>query len=268
MKWGATGALLDQFPYARVGCGPRTMVVLPGVDDAMFSGRYPSGAAWTLYWYFSRFVDDHTVYVVSRPRGLPEGYAIADMADEYAAALADELGPADVVGFSMGGQIAQELCIRHPELVENLVLANTGHRIDDLAAVDRFLQYAREHDWASIRAELAVAMFADWRAVSYPPIVRTAGRILLPSPAVPTDVQVSLDAVRAFDAADRLAAIDSPTLVFGGTDDPYFPEAILRRTAAGIPDAELATIRGGKHAAFHERKATFDSRVASFLADR
>lgn len=80
MKRGATGVLLDQFPYARMGCGPRTMVVLPGVDDAMFSGRYPPSAAWALYWYFSRFVDDYTVYVVSRPCGLPEGYAIADMA--------------------------------------------------------------------------------------------------------------------------------------------------------------------------------------------
>lgn len=46
MMHAETGTLLDRFPYARAGRGPRTLVVLPGVGDAMFDGRYQPGAGW------------------------------------------------------------------------------------------------------------------------------------------------------------------------------------------------------------------------------
>lgn len=68
-----TGHLLDRFPYVRAGTGERTLAVLPGFGDAMFDGTYPPGTNWLLWGYFRRFVDDYTVYVLSRPRHLPEG---------------------------------------------------------------------------------------------------------------------------------------------------------------------------------------------------
>ena len=262
------GSLLDGLPYVRVGTGSRCLVVFPGLEDTMFSGRYPPGSGCVLRWYFVHLLGDYTVYLVSRQRGLPEGYSIADMADDYAAALAAELGPADVLGLSMGGMIAQELAVRRPELVERLALTNTGYRIADVEAVERFLAYARDRDWAAIRAKLAAAMFADWRAVSYPPVLLTVGRFLQPRPADPRDVRVSLTAIRDFDAGDRLDGIESPALVFGGTADPYFPEPILRETAGGIPDATLDLVAGGKHAAFHEHKRRFDDALDAFLRRR
>lgn len=264
----SSGELLGGFPCLRAGSGSRTLLVIPGVDDAMFSGWYPPPARWAIYWYFSGYVDEYTVYLVSRPRHLPDGQGIDEMADGYAEVLAEELGPANVVGFSMGGMIAQSLAARYPDLVERLVLANTGHRIADTAAVDRLLAYADDHDWQSIRAELSAAMFSDWRAAVYPVLAETVGRAFAPRPADPDDVRVSLAAIRSFDGADLLGDVRAPTLVFGGTDDPYFPEATLREVVAGIPDAELTLIDGGKHAAFHERKLTFDSRVSAFLERR
>lgn len=261
----AIDVLLDRFPCVRVGDGPEPIVVFPGFGDAMFSGRYPPGFEWGLYWYFSRYVDDYTVYVLSRPRGLPEGHGVAEMADEYASVLEAEIGLSSVLGFSMGGQIAQELAVRHADLVDALVLTNTGYRVADVADIDRLIEYARERDWARIRAELFAAMFADWRAVTYPPVVLTVGRFVQPRPAVPEDVRISLDAIRAFDGRDVLDRIDTPTLVVGGTADPYFPEHVLEATAAGIPGAELSMIEGGKHGAFHERKPVFDDRARTFL---
>lgn len=267
MRFSETGHLLDRLPYVRVGDGPRTLVVVPGVDDAMFDGDYPVAAGWFVRAYFSRFLDDHTVYVLSRPRGLADGTTIADMADDYARALDERLGAADVLGISMGGFVGLELCLRHPELVERLALANSGCRMAEsaLTVVDRFLEYAREDDWAWIRAELAAASFTDFRAVTYPPFVLSVGRLALPRPADPDDVRISLEAIREFDVTDRLGDVSSPTLVFGGAADPYFPEPVLEATAAGIPDAELAAIPGAKHGAFHERKPEFDDRLAALL---
>lgn len=56
-----------------------------------------------------------------------ERYSLADSADDMAAVMdALELGPVPVVGYSMGGMVAQELARRHPGRVSRLVLAATA----------------------------------------------------------------------------------------------------------------------------------------------
>lgn len=270
LGWGSeTGTLGDEFPYARAGTAEQPLVVLPGIGDALFPGYYPPPVAWVLGSYFSRFLDSHTVYLVSRPRGLPSGHTIEGMADNVAPVLAEEFGSADVLGISMGGLIGQALGFRHPDLVDRLVLANTGYHPSQSALedVERFHSWVQERNWARIRAELATAMFSDLRQVFYPPLVLTAGRFLQPRPADPGDVTVSLSAIQAFHDIDRLDAITAPTLVFGGSEDPYYPTAILEETAESIPDARLAIVEGAKHAAFHERKCQFDAAVEEFFED-
>lgn len=262
-----TGTLLGEFPYVRVGDGPRTLVVLPGFGDAMFSGRYPYAAAPALATYFYRYLDEYTVYLISRPRGLPEGYTISESAGDHARILG-ELGPVDVLGISMGGLIGQQLCVRHPTLVDRLVVANSACRLGDdgREPVRRMLRDAREYDWFSIRAELARGLYSDLRSVAYPPFIQTVGPFVLPRPADPDDVRLSLTAILDYDGRDELDDITQPTLVIGGSRDPYFTEDVLRETAEGIPDATLSLIRGAKHGAFHERKFTFDRRTTAFLA--
>lgn len=267
-----TGRLPGPHPYVSVdtGRGSRALVVVPGVEDAMFSGEYPTGAAWALGTYFARYLDEYTVYLCSRQRGLPAGYDADDAVETHRralAAIADETESIDVIGISMGGLIGLELARRHPQLVDRLVLANSGCRLDADArsTVRRFEKYAREHDWASIRAELAAAMFSDGRAVAYPLTVRTVGRFVQPRPADPADVWRSLEFILGFDGCGRLEEIERPTLVFGGDRDPFFTPSIARETADRIPGGELTLIPGAKHAAFHERKLSFDSRVRSFL---
>ncbi len=257
---------LDGFPYVRVGDGPRTLAVLPGFGDAMFPGRYPSFVGPVLAAYFYRYLDEYAVYLLSRPRSLPEDYTVEDSADDHADVLASELGPVDVFGISMGGLIGQQLAVRHPDLVDRLVVADSACRLGEAGRdpVRRMLALARRRDWAGIRAELARGMFSDWRQFTYPPVIQTAGRFTLPRPADPDDVVVSLDAIFAYEGCDDLDGIEQPTLVIGGDEDPYFTADVQRESAEGIPDAELSLIPG-KHGAFHERKATFDRRVTAFL---
>lgn len=161
--------------------------------------------------------------------------------------------------------IAQELAVVSPDLVDRLVVVNSGCRVAE-GGREKTLELRRRaeaRDWAGIRAELVRTMFSGWRRYAYPPWLRGWG--FLPRPAVPSDVWNSLDAALAHDSTDSLGEVEIPALVFGDERDPFFPEPILRETAAGLPDATLEVVPAGKHGAFHERKSTFDERLAAFL---
>ena len=279
-----TGRLLGEFPYVRLGGGPRPLIVVPGVGDAVFNGQYNAALGAVLRSYYRPYLDSHTVYLVSRPRGLRDGYGVGDMADDYARA-ADELGGADVLGISMGGFVSQTLAADHPDLVDRHVLAVSGARAsaEGLEAARRWRDLAEDGAWYEIRAELAGDMFSDWRRIAYPSALRSAGvatrwrrlfapgiadfvpNVPLPEPADPNDVLVTMDATLAFDGTERLGEIQAPTLVFGGEEDPYFPASILREAAEGIPDARLEIVPGARHGAYHERKERFDGAVTAFL---
>ena len=79
------GLLLDEFPYIRIGNGPRPLLIIPGAEvnnaEPGFLTRQAMRAA------FSRFARDHSVYIVHRKRGLPAGYSTAAMAEDYTRVL-------------------------------------------------------------------------------------------------------------------------------------------------------------------------------------
>ena len=269
MPTPATGFLLDSFPYVRLGDGHNQLVVIPGFGDSMFSGRYPPPAAWALQSYFHRFTDEYTVHLISRPRSLPENYAIDDATEQYGQILDQLPSPVDILGISMGGLVAQELAARYPDLVATLVVSSSGHRVAESGRplVSRCKQLADQHRWTRLRAELSTTLYShrDWRRYLLPSTIQTAGRFWLPRPAVPADVSRSLAAILDYEGTRTLGDIEAETLVIGGANDPFFPKPILWETAEGIPTATATSITGAKHGAFDERKRLHDRRVLSFL---
>lgn len=261
-----TGTLPGGHPYVRAGKGPRRLVVFPGVDDAMWEGRYPVTAGAVVGCYYSAYLAAHAVLVVSRPRGLPDDYDVQAAAAAYARAL-EPLAPVDVVGISMGGLIGLRLAAEHPEIVDRLVIANSAHAIGDSARpeVRRLHRLAAERDWTAIRAALARAFFADGRRYWYPPVIKSIGRAALPRPAEPADVEISFAIILEDAGRQHLSAVEQPTLVIGGSADPYFTRERMEETATELTDGRLSVIPGARHGAYHERKGTFDRRVTAFL---
>ena len=258
---------LGRFPYHRVGDGDRRLLVVPGLSDAL-GPQGPSRA--TAEWFARRFYADLTdvfdVWVVSRPRGMPEEYTTRDVAGEYASLL-DRTGPASVLGLSMGGLIAQHLAADYPDLVDKLVLGVSGHRLGDEGrrAVRRWRDWAEAGEWLELALDATAATYAGYRRLLYPPLLRAANGVASLEPENPADAVTSCRACLGHDAEDELDAVDAPTLVLGGAADRLFPESVLRKTTREIPDAKLGLLGGVGHGAPEERRGAFNRAVRSFL---
>jgi pimeloyl-ACP methyl ester carboxylesterase len=259
------GLLRGAFPYVRVGEGRRRLVVFPGLNDAL----QPVDAAPRYWARFCRgVIKDRTVYLISRRRGLPAGMGTRAMAAAYARLVRDVIGPADVLGVSMGGFIAQYFAVDHAELVNRLILATTGARAepDKLDLYRTWLTWAREGRWRDVFVDMMEKSYAgcgmscdgSWMQASPKSVIRTE--------LDPSDYIVSIEACLEHDSREVAGRIARPALVLGGTDDVLMPATASRDLAGRIPDARLELIDGAGHAVFETHRDTCARMINGFLA--
>jgi pimeloyl-ACP methyl ester carboxylesterase len=197
-----------------------------------------------------------------------EPLSAATMADDAAAILrALDVPAAHVAGFSMGSTIAQELALRHPELVRSLVLVSTYARPDALLrsqfAFWRWLAEAAPSERAFFEA------FFTWvytpRAHADGTVHQIVGEALTyPHQQSVEAFEAQVDACLAHDAADRLSRIAAPTLVLAGELDIVVPPRFSRSVAAAIPNARFEVMPGEAHQPFQEVPDEFNARVDAF----
>jgi pimeloyl-ACP methyl ester carboxylesterase len=253
-------------PYVAVGDGPRTLLVVPGLNDPLCRVTDAWWFSLLVATYCNRYTGRHTVAMVSRPPGLPGDVSTRELADGYARVL-EEIGSADVMGLSIGGFLVQHLAADYPGRVERAVLGLAADRLSERGrrVVERWRSYATHDDWLPICEEAARLVAGELRG----PVVRGAaavyGRLGSQSAVDRSDFLASADACLAHDAGGWLGEIDVPTLVLGGTDDPFFTERRYRETAAGLPDASLRVIDDAGHEAVLDRRQEFDGAIRSFL---
>jgi pimeloyl-ACP methyl ester carboxylesterase len=264
-----TGTFLDEFPYVRLGNGPQNLVILPGIT--LENGPPNRFAAWTYRLGFGRFAKDHTVYVINRRRGMPAGYTTQDMAADYARIIENKLGPSHVMGFSTGGEIAQYVALDHPDAVRNLALIVSASRLSEEGrqTCERWHALTREGRWRELRSDMAAStVTGETNKRLARAFMKVFGRIVLGAPDDPSDFLTTLEADLGHDTTDRLPGISAPTLVVGGSEDPFYSESLLRETAEGIPDATLRVYEGVGHGAPKERKRRYENDVLAFLEGR
>ena len=192
----------------------------------------------------------------NRGSGLTEApadsFTMRDLADDAAGLLA-ELGiaKAHILGWSMGGNVAQEIAINHRDLTGTLTLMSTYTREPDrsrfaieamlhsvLEGADLFTFNAKMKAWCSTDAYLSGKLYRPNRRA-------TENR--------EEDLRVingyvqQKRALDAFDNRERLHLITAPTLVIHGDSDimvsPYFADELVK----GIADTEQYWIPGAGH---------------------
>jgi len=203
----------------------------------------------------------------------PEGgdYTIPLLADD-AAALLDALGidAANVYGVSMGGMIAQEMALRHPEKVRSLILGATSpggpHAVaPDAQALRALLDQGAAVDSAINSALLDVLISPTYLAERGSEVLQKF-QGLADYPATPPESYAAqLQAAARHDTYDRLPDIAAPTLVLHGTDDPLLPVGNARILAERIPGAKLVLLEGARHGYILEKQAEADAAVLEFL---
>jgi pimeloyl-ACP methyl ester carboxylesterase len=256
-------------PTYEFGAGETPLVIIPGLSDAFQPPRDSTFARLILEKYYYRpYLDEYTLYVMSRSRHLPSGTTTREMAADYAAAIDQLGGPVHIKGLSMGGLIGLYLAADYPDLVGRFVCAVSGVRCSAQGRdiVTHWRDMAETGDILGIYLDSIPVTYGEGlRSSLYEFVLSVLGPYLLPEPANPRDVVVQAQACLDHDAAGVLADIEAPTLVVGGDSDPIFPPAILEETAAGIDDARLEILANSAHGAFEQRKNTFDSLVTAFL---
>jgi pimeloyl-ACP methyl ester carboxylesterase len=200
---------------------------------------------------------------------MPEGpVSVETMADDAAAVLrAIDIRSAHIAGFSGGSIIAQELALRHPDLVRSLVLQSTWPVMDP---------YLRS--WALfVRGMVEVApserAFLQWfflaiyttRAHNDGTVDQVIEEVLaFPHKQETEAVQRHLDAFIRHDTSDRLPQIAAPTLVLAGGRDITSRPELCRAVAELIPGARFEVMKEEAHQPFQEVPDEWNARVDAF----
>ena len=191
--------------------------------------------------------------------GLPvkSAYSLADMANDTAGIL-DVLGipKAHICGASMGGMVAQQLAVRHPQRVKSLTLMMTtsgARRLPGPSMKVRSALISRPEDPKNIDSVIAhyVRLYKMIGSPGYPAsddyLMQRLGRSVRRSYR-PRGTARQLSAIVADgDRSALLAQIKQPTRVLHGLADPLVPVAAGRDLAAKIPGAKLDLVDGMGH---------------------
>ncbi len=173
-------------------------------------------------------------------------FSMAELADD-AAALLDHLkvDRAHVLGWSMGGNIAQEFALRHPRRVMTLTLASTYMRRPSRSsyAIARIIEAGR-----ALGAE-AVAPLMNALCMSEEHFRRReSGRNGNGRQAYDVEgMERQLQALDDYDANGRASSIGAPCLVIHGEDDIMVPVRFGEELADAIPRAEMLRVPGAGH---------------------
>jgi pimeloyl-ACP methyl ester carboxylesterase len=190
---------------------------------------------------------------------------LADVVAEAARMLgADRV---DVLGFSLGGTVAQELARRHPDLVRRLILVGTMHGLGARPVPVRvhrlLLSTKRYRDPATAQRHMPI--LAGGRTARDPEVLAALASARESFPPSPRGYYYQQLALVGWSSWLWLKRLQCPTLVLHGGADPVVSHANGRMLAARIPGAQLEVIPGAGHLVLFDEPEKVAPIIATFL---
>ncbi len=262
--------------YKVVGEGPPLLLIMGfGVDHTGWMLQVP----WLSRSHQCVLVDNRGIGQSEAP---PGPYSMTQMVDDSLAVLdACGIDQAHVLGLSMGGMIALNLALNHPERVNKLILACTtahlgafgeetiatvGQRVGLNLNVDDPNDLA-DVDMEAVAQELISLSFSEQmlqenRALIDNMLVQA--RQWMPTPQI---LHAQHAAIQGHNVSERLGAIQKETLVMTAERDQLVPASHGEYLAAHIPGAQFLPFDGAGHAINMECAQAFNQAVQQFLND-
>ncbi len=221
----------------------------------------------------ANLASNHTVIVFDN-RGIGnttsgvKKFSISQFANDTAGLLdALNVSKADIIGWSMGGMIAQELTLMHPERVDKLIIhASTCGGKESVLPSQEVIMAAVTTSSNSIDRiqKILPLLFPDIWRMNNPNYLATLPKTTEVIPSETLDLQT--EAILNWEGVcDKLNIIKQPTLVVVGTDDVFTPPKNSLLIAEKLNGSRLVQIPGGGHGVMFQYPETFDKILQTFL---
>lgn len=250
LEWEETGTgspilLIHGLGYGRWGWGPLTERLASRFRVVTF--------------------DNRGIGASSKPEG---PYTAAEMASDAGAVLdAAGIEHAHVVGTSLGGMIAQELTLAHPDRVDRLALLSTtpgapeGHPMPE--ATVRLLREAEDLDPTEALRRFVVNALG---ARPDPDLVDRIVELRLANPPDPLGWAGQSAAGTTYAGEGRARHIAVPTLVVTGSEDLVVDPTNSDLLGEMIPDATVHRVEGGGHLVFWDHPDLISDLLIDFFS--
>jgi pimeloyl-ACP methyl ester carboxylesterase len=178
----------------------------------------------------------------------------------------------DVIGFSMGGFIAQEIALNNPEKINKLVIyaSNCGGResTPPTPELSKLVQNTSKSMQEILDGVTALIFPKEW-SIQNPQVIETVKEGYKIPPVISMDTIQKQGIASSYwynaGVCNQLEKITIPTLIVVGTKDILTPKANSLLMTEKIPDAWLVQIKDGGHGVMYQYPDKFTSIVQDFL---
>ena len=202
-----------------------------------------------------------------------EEYTVSLMASDVGELLYSlGIPKAHVVGVSLGGYIAQELALNHPDLVDRLVLMATS------CGSPRYLELTKAL-WdeiaklAGLPPEQIIRQGMFFAATErflrdFPELIERSVGIRMENLQPLYAFIRQSNAATSFDSRDRAHLIRQPTLILAGAQDRVMPLVLTEELAKKVPQAQFKVFPNAAHLLFLEEADAVNRVLLDFLSGR
>jgi 3-oxoadipate enol-lactonase len=199
----------------------------------------------------------------------PGPYSLRDFVDDHVAVLdACGIERCDVVGFSLGGMIAQAIAIERPKTVDRLVLLScvAGRTAHEREAVLARLGIVESEGPGGTAKVSGARWFTDAFIAAHPDAVER--RLAELAANDPAGYAAAYRVLATNDLADQLPAIEAPTLIMTGEHDIGSPPRMAQTMHERIKGSWLAILEGMRHSVLVEAPELVAAQIGAFLLSR